>query len=328
MKILFIGGTGIISYACSRNCLDDGHEIYLLNRGKSFRPIPDGAVHLKADISNSDLLKSILRNQNFDVVVNWIAYTPDDVKRDYEIFSECTNQYVFISSASAYSKPPKLPVIETHKLDNPFWKYSANKILCENYLTDLHINHGFPVTIIRPSHTYDHTKIPIHGGYTTLNRLLIGKKIIIHGDGTSLWTLTHHEDFAKGFIGILGNSKTIGEAFHITSDEVLTWDQICYILADAVRVKPKIIHIPSDFIRFHDEEWSEGLFGDKAFSMVFDNSKIKKLLPKYNTQISFVDGAKEIADYYFSDETRQIVDIELDKKMDRMISKYESVLNN
>jgi nucleoside-diphosphate-sugar epimerase len=328
LKILFIGGTGVISSSCAQLCVDKGYELLLLNRGKSFRAQPKGAETIKADIKDLNFIKSVVKDQYFDVVVNWIAYTPDDVKNDYEIFRERTSQYIFISSASCYAKPPILPICETHTLENPFWKYSANKILCEKYLIDASIKYGFPVTIVRPSHTYDHTIIPLYGGYTALNRLTIGKKIIIHGDGTSLWTLTHHRDFAKGFVELLGKSETIGEAYHITGDEVLTWDQICYILADAVGVEPNVMHIPSDFIKNYDEEWTYGLFGDKSYSMVFDNSKIKKIAPHFKAQISFVDGAKEIVEYYLSDETRQVINLELNEKMDMMISGFESILNN
>lgn len=328
MKILFIGGTGVISSACAQLCADKGYELILLNRGKSSRAVPEGVETIKADINDLDFIKSIVKNQYYDVVVNWITFTPDDVKRDYEIFREHTSQYIFISSASVYAKPPMLPIRETHTLGNPFWMYAENKILCEKYLIDVNIKYGFPVTIIRPSHTYDCTKVPLHGGYTALNRLLIGKKTIIHGDGTSLWTLTHHKDFARGFVDLLGNSETVGEAYQITGDEVLTWDQICCTLADAVNVEPKIIHIPSDFIQYYDKEWADGLFGDKAFSMVFDNSKIKKIIPNFKTRISFVNGAKEIVDYYSADATRQVINTELDERMDRMISKFESISNN
>ena len=211
--------------------------------------------------------------------MDWISYTADHVKTGYDLFKNMTSQYIFISSASAYQKPPhRLPIQETEPLYNPYWEYSRNKIACEKFLLGVFEKDNFPVTIVRPSHTYDRTQIALSGGYTALNRMRIGKKVIIHGDGTSLWTLTHHRDFAKGFIGILGNEKALGEAYHITSDEVLTWNQIYQIFADTIGVEAQVVHIPSDFIYRYDKEWGDGLLGDKAHSLIFDNTKIKLLI--------------------------------------------------
>jgi nucleoside-diphosphate-sugar epimerase len=275
--------------------VEKGIDLYLLKRGQTNRPIPNNVTIFKADIRNPEEVKSILGHETFDVVVDWIAYTPENVKNDYEIFKDKTSQYVFISSASAYQKPPStLPIKETESLINPYWKYSRYKILCEEYLLQVHQTNKFPVTIVRPSHTYDCTKIALSGGYTALNRILEGKKVIIHGDGTSLWTLTHHQDFARGFIGLLGNESAVGEAFHITSDEALTWNQICEIFANTLGVQAQIVHIPSDFIYRYDKEWGEGLLGDKAHSLIFDNTKIKQLNPEFEAKIPFREGAKEI----------------------------------
>jgi nucleoside-diphosphate-sugar epimerase len=324
LKILFIGGTGVISSACSTLCVEKGYQLHLLNRGNSFRPIPENANLIKADIKDKTRIQSRLKDHYFDVIVDWIAYNREDVQRDFELFRGKTSQYIFISSASVYAKPPQVPIGETHSIDNPFWTYSQNKILCEEYLKDVRKKYRFPVTIVRPSHTYDKTKIPLHGGYTTLNRLLTGKKIIVHGDGTALWTLTHHLDFAQGFIGILGKSEAVGEVYHITGDEVLTWDQIAHLLARAAGVEANIVHIPSDFIHHHDPEWGTGLLGDKAYSMVFDNTKIKKINPEFLATISFAAGAAEIYDWYQSNDSHKVVNHALDQSMDNMISKYET----
>jgi nucleoside-diphosphate-sugar epimerase len=236
-------------------------------------------------------------------------------------------QYIFISSASAYQKPPtSLPVTESTPLHNPFWEYSRNKIACEQRLMRAYVEQGFPVTIVRPSHTYDRTMVPISGRYTILNRMLQGRKVLVHGDGTSLWTLTHHKDFAVGFTGLLGEQRAIGEAYHITSDEWLSWNQIYTFLAKAAGVEPKLVHVPSEFIAAFDPEWGAGLLGDKAHSAIFDNSKIKKLVPEFSARIPFSQGAREIIDWYTQDESRQVIDERLDRTMDRVIEAYESAL--
>ena len=325
MKVLFIGGTGVISSACSQLCVEQGIELYHLNRGqKVSEPLP-GIKNITADIRNIEETKSQLSDKHFDSVVEWIAYTPEHIKTDYELFKDKTSQYIFISSASAYQKPAgHLPIKETEPLENPFWKYSQNKIECENKLMELYHLHDFPVTIVRPSHTYDKTKIPLFGGYTVLHRMMKGKKIIIHGDGSSLWTLTHHKDFAKGFNALLGNKKSIGEDYHITSDEVLTWNQICEYMFGALGLDPSIIHLPSDYIYKFNQEWGEGLIGDKAHSVIFDNTKIKSVNPDFKASISFREGAKEIVSWYLGDENRKIVNHEIDALMDKMITSYEA----
>jgi nucleoside-diphosphate-sugar epimerase len=328
LKILFIGGTGVISSACTDLFLDQGHELYLLSRGMSIRRVSNAAKVIQADIRDLPHVEQLIAEHYFDVVVDWIAYTLQDVQRSYQLFSKKTAQYIFISSASAYAKPPVIPITETHKMENPYWSYSDNKIKCEQFLLDKFYTEKFPVTIIRPSHTYDKTKIPLHGGFTALNRLINGKKVIIHGDGTSLWTLTHHKDFAFGFSGVIGRKEAIGEVFHITGDEALTWDQVCTILADAAGVEANIIHIPSDYIIRFDKNWGDGLLGDKAYSMVFDNSKIKMLNPQFKANISYSEGCREIVEWYMADGLRQIVDEKLDQKMESMILNYETALSN
>jgi nucleoside-diphosphate-sugar epimerase len=326
LNVLFIGGTGVVSSACTDLCVEKGIDLTLLNRGQSTRSVPDNVTILNADIRDPKQVKAILKNQTFDVVVDWIAYTQEHVENDYHVFKDKTAQYIFISSASAYQKPSsKLPIKEEEPLINPLWEYSRSKILCEKYLMKMYEKYNFPVTIVRPSHTYDRTKIALSGGYTAINRIRKGKKVIIHGDGTSLWTLTHHRDFAAGFIGLLGNSKAIGEAYHITSDEVLTWNQICGIFADVLGVDANIVHIPSDFIYQFDKEWGEGLLGDKAHCMIFDNTKIKQINPDFQAKISFREGAKEILFWYDEDPERRIVDSLLDSKMDEIIEHFESL---
>lgn len=327
MKVLFIGGTGIISSACSRLAIERGIELYLLNRGKTSRAIPAGAKILKGDIRDGASAKQALGTLQFDAVVDWVAYTPDHIEADVQLFRNRTNQFVFISSASAYQTPPvNLPVTESTPLDNPFWDYSRAKIACEERLMRAYHAEKFPMTIVRPSHTYDCTLLPMHGGYTVVDRMRKGKKVVVHGDGTSLWVLTHHADFAKGFIGLLGNSHAIGEAFQITSDELITWNQIHEIVALAAGTKAQIVHIPSDVISRFDAEWGASLLGDKAQSMIFDNSKIKRTVPGFFASIPFSQGAREIMAWFDADPSCRIVDEKLDALMDTMIARYESIL--
>ena len=323
MKILFIGGTGVISSACSELCIEKGFDLHLLNRGQSFRTPPAKTKIINADIRNPESVKAILAEEKFDVVVDWIAYTEEHVKNDFDLFRDKTDQFIFISSASAYHKPPlKLPITEETPLQNPFWSYSRGKIDCENYLMKAYRENNFPVTICRPSHTYDKTKIALYGGYTTLNRMKHGKQIIVHGNGKTLWTLTNARDFAKGFIGLLGNAKTIGEAYHITSDEVLTWNQIAETIAQKAGYDLNVTYLPDDFISKYDAEWGFNLFGDKGYDTVFDNSKIKKIVPDFKSTIPYSEGVKEIVEW-FSHKENQIVNEELDGLMDKMIENYK-----
>ncbi|MCL4394753.1 MAG: SDR family oxidoreductase [Chloroflexi bacterium] len=325
MKILFIGGTGIISSACSQLAVERGIELYLLNRGQSQRPVPAGAHVIREDIGNAGSVRDALKSHRFDAVVDWIAFTPDQVQRDIDLFRGLTAQYVFISSASAYQTPPtSLPVTESTPLDNPYWDYSRNKIACENLLEQEYRASQFPATIVRPSHTYDRTLLPFEGHYTVVDRMRKGKQVIVHGDGTSLWVLTHHRDFAKGFLGLLGNIHAIGEAYHITSDELLTWNQIFEILGHAAGATPRLVHVPSDLIAAYDAEWGASLLGDKAHSMVFDNTKIKRAVPGFAATIPFSQGAKEIVEWHDADPARQVVDEKLSARMDRILAAYEA----
>jgi nucleoside-diphosphate-sugar epimerase len=325
VKVLFIGGTGVISSACSQLAVERGIELYLLNRGKSSRPAPQGAHVLHGDIRDAASTRNALSDRTFDVVVNWVNYAPEHVEADIERFRGRTGQYVFISSASAYQKPPSsLPITESMVLDNPYWDYSRAKIACEERLVQAYREGKFPITIVRPSHTYDKTHPPVRGQYTVIDRMRRGKKVIVHGDGTSLWVLTHHRDFAKGFVGLLGNHHAIGQAFHITSDEVLPWDQIFTILAHAAGVEPRLIHIPSDYIAAYDPNWGASLLGDKAHSVIFDNTKIKRLVPGFVATIPFSRGAEETVAWFDADPTRQAVDDGTNQLMDRIIAAYEA----
>lgn len=323
MRVLFIGGTGVISSACSELALARGIELYLLNRGESARPIPAGARVIHADIRHAAATDAALAGRTFDVVVDWIAFTPDQVAADIARFRGRTGQYIFISSASAYQKPiASLPITEGTLLANPFWQYSRDKIACEELLVRAYREEGFPYTIVRPSHTYDRTKLPVTGGYTSVARMRQGKPVVVHGDGTSLWVLTHQRDFAVGFVGLLGNLRAVGEAFHITSDELLTWNQIYAIVGRAAGVEPKLVHVPSDAIARADPEWGAGLLGDKAHSVIFDNSKIRRFVPDFAPATPFSRGAEEIMAWYDADPARQRVDGWLDALMDTLIERW------
>ena len=327
MKALFIGGTGVISSACSRLAIERGIELYLLNRGESARPVPVGARVLRGNIRNLDEAKRALQGHQFDAVVDWIVFTPEQAQADVELLRGRTAQYIFISSAAVYQTPPtSLPVTESTPLDNPYWDYARAKIACEDVLRQAYHSEKFPVTIVRPSHTYDQTKLPVVGGYTVVHRMRQGKPVIVHGDGTSLWTLMHHRDFAKGFVGLLGNSHAIGDAFHITSDEILTWNQIYEIIAHAAGAEARIVHVPSEVIAAYDPQWGAGLLGDKAHSMIFDNTKIKHAVPDFVAAIPFSRGAQEILAWFDADPARQVVDNRLDQLMDKIIAAQKSAL--
>lgn len=323
MKVLFIGGTGVISSACSALAVERGIELYLLNRGASIRPVPERAHHLIADINDPSKVRRILADHRFDAVVDWIAFRPQQIDADIQLFREITSQFVFISSASAYQTPPAhLPVTESTILDNPFWEYSRDKIACEERLVRAYREEKFPFTIVRPSHTYDRTLLPFEGHWTVVDRMRRGKPVIVHGDGTSLWTLTHHMDFACGFTGLLGNSHAIGEAVHITSDEWLNWNQIFQIVGHAAGVEPQLVHVPSEIINRFDAGWGASLLGDKSVSMIFDNSKIKRLVPGFHAEIPFSRGASEIIAWFDEDPARKSVDAKFDQTCDRIVAFY------
>jgi nucleoside-diphosphate-sugar epimerase len=324
LKVLFLGGTGVISSACAARAIEQGVDLHVVNRGQSSdRPLPPEARIVHADIRDRQALAEALGDEEFDAVVDWLAFTPDHVEADVEMFRGRTGQYVFISSASAYQTPPsRIPVVESTPLRNPFWQYSRDKIACEDLLTSRYRDDGFPMTIVRPSHTYDRTMVPFDGGWTAVARMRAGKPVVVHGDGTSLWTLTHHTDFARGFVPLLGNPRSLGEAFHITSDDVLTWNQIAQALADAAGAEAHVVHVPSDAIAAADEDWGAGLLGDKAHSMVFDNSRLRALVPDFVATVPFEQGAREIVKWYDADPSRQRVDARLDAVMDRLVERF------
>jgi nucleoside-diphosphate-sugar epimerase len=325
MRVLFIGGTGFISTATSRRLIASGVELYLLNRGQRQAELP-GARRLVADIRRPDEARAALGDLRFDAVVDWVAYTADDVQRDIDLFRGRTGQYIFISSASAYQKPPaSYRITESTPLYNPYWAYSRNKIAGELRLLQAWRDEGFPGTIVRPSLTYD-PNFPIAiggwGCYTLADRLKKGEPIIVHGDGSSLWVVTHAEDFARGFVGLLGNPQTLGHAFHITTDEVLTWNQIYETIAAALGVTPNIVHIPSDFIARVAPDLGAGLLGDKAWSVVFDNSKIKEFVSGFRAEIPFREGVGRTLDWFAADVRRQRIDESVNAEMDRIIAAY------
>jgi nucleoside-diphosphate-sugar epimerase len=324
LRVLFIGGSGIISSACSRLAVERGIDLYALNRGKSqLRPLPDEVNVLLADVRDEAAVDEALAEREFDAVVNWVAFTPDHVAADLKRFSGRVGQYVFISSASAYQTPPaRIPVTESTPLRNPYWQYSRDKIACEDRLIRAYREDGFPVTIVRPSHTYDRTLVPLQGGWTAIKRMRQGKPVVVHGDGTSLWTLTHSDDFAKGFVPLLGSTRVAGEAFHITSDDVLTWNQITTILANAAGVEADIVHVASDAIATADPAWGDAVLGDKAHSMVFDNSKLRSVVPGYVATITFEQAVRDIVRWHDEDPARQQVDPNLDTVMDQLAGQF------
>jgi nucleoside-diphosphate-sugar epimerase len=325
LSVLFLGGTGIISSACSWAAVEQGIEVSVLTRGHaSYRPLPPEVDALAADVNDPGSIREAIGERCFDAVVDWLAFTPREVQDRTDLFRGRTGQYVFISSASAYQTPPaRSPITESTPLRNPFWEYSRNKIACEDLLVSLYRDEGYPVTVVRPSHTYDRTSVPFHGGWTVVDRMRRGEKIVVHGDGTSLWTLTHHRDFASDFVPLLGHPRTLGEAFHITSDDVLTWDQIAQTLAAAAGVVPDIVHVPSDAIAAADARWGAGLLGDKAHSMIFDNSKVRRFGRRAGGATPFEQGAREIVAWHDEDPARRTVDARLNGVMDALVQRFQ-----
>jgi nucleoside-diphosphate-sugar epimerase len=325
MRVLFIGGTGLISTAVSRQLLAAGTDLFLLHPHADQGDLP-GAHHLAADIHNLASVQAVLEDRQFDVVVDWVAFVADDVERDVALFHGRTKQYIFISSASVYQKPPTTyRITESTPLHNPYWAYSRKKIACELRLMEAYRDTGFPVTIVRPSHTYD-TGIPTAVGgsrsYMLADRMLKGRPVIVHGDGSSLWVVTHSEDFARGFTGLLGNPYALGNAFHITTDEVLTWNQIYEIIAGALGVEARIVHIPSDFIAGIDPELGPGLLGDKTWSVAFDNSKIKSFVPGFQASIPFREGIRRSLAWFEAAEGRKRVDEGANQQLDQVLVAY------
>lgn len=318
LKVLFIGGTGLIGTACGERLLKDPNvDITLLHRGNS-APAYSGAEEIIADANDKEALIKTVNGRHFDVVVDWIAFAPDQIKRDAEIFSGKIGQYIFISSASAYQKPVShYRITESTPLVNPYWEYSANKAKCEQAV----IESGLPYTIVRPSHTYGTGRLPFaisaNDGWTPLKRMLENKPVIVHGDGTSLWTITHNTDFARAFAGLVGQPKALGHSFHITSDEALTWNNIIKTVGFALGVEPEIIHLPSVLIEDRFPQLKGHLLGDKAESVIFDNSKIKEFVPGFKAKVSFADGVRRVLAYWENRE--KPVDTEYEKMMDDMV---------
>ena len=330
MKVLFIGGTGTISMAISRLLLSQGHTLYLLNRGSRNTGLSGDLIELKADINDEAAVAALISDLKFDVVADFIAFVPEQLERDYRLFREKTKQFIYISSASAYQKPlSDYRINEGTPLANPYWEYSRNKIAGEEYLMKLYREEGFPVTIVRPSHTYDERSIPLgahgeKGSFSVIKRMLEGKPVIIHGDGTSLWTITHNSDFAKGFVGLMGNIHAIGEAVQITSDESVTWNQIYQIIADALHVKLNAVHVASEFLdACSDYDFAGSLLGDKANTVVFDNSKLKRLVPGFTATVRADQGIRSTIEYVLSHPECQVEDPAFDAWCDRVIEALE-----
>jgi nucleoside-diphosphate-sugar epimerase len=335
MKALFIGGTGTISAAISRQLLEQGHELWLINRGNRNAVLPPGAKEIRGDINNEADIAGKITDADFDVVADFIAFNPDQTERDYRLFKGKTKQYIFISSASAYQKPPSNPVItESTPLANPFWQYSRGKIDCEDFLMKKYREEGFPITIIRPSHTYDERRVPLgvhgkKGSWQVIKRVIEGKPVIIHGDGMSLWTMTHNSDFAKAFIGLMGNMHAIGEAVQITSDESVTWNQVYAAIAAALGKPLKAVHVASEFLaQAGDFDFLGGLIGDKANSVIFDNTKLKRLVPGFTAAVRFDQGIRQTLDNVLAHKELQQDDPEFDAWCDKVIAAWEKALKD
>ncbi|NQX67768.1 SDR family oxidoreductase [Paenibacillus alba] len=333
MRALFIGGTGTISSAITKQLLEQGCELYLLNRGTRNEALPVGAKILQADINDESKVASLIADLTFDVVADFIAFEPAQLERDYRLFKDKTKQFLFISSASAYQTPlSDYRITEGTPLSNPYWGYSRNKIACEEYLIKQYREHGFPITIVRPSHTYDERSIPLgvhgsKGSWQVAKRMLENKPVIIHGDGTSLWTMTHNSDFAKGFIGLMGNLHAIGESIHITSDETLTWNQIYEAIAAALGVKLQAVHVSSEFLdACSKEDFRGGLLGDKANSVVFDNAKLKRLVPEFVATTRFDQGIKQTVANLLAHPELQKEDHEFDQWCDQVIQVLDAAI--
>jgi len=334
MKALLIGGTGILSTAIVKQLIKSEWDLYIINRGNRKHAYDrDMVTQLTCDINDEEKAANLIENYDFDVVVDFIAFAPEQLERDYRLFEGKTKQFIFISSASVYQKPlSDYRINESTPLSNPYWEYSRNKIACEDYLMKMYREHGFPVTIIRPSHTYDERSIPIavsgsNGSWQVAKRMLEGKPVIIHGDGTALWTMTASRDFAKGFVGLMGNMHAIGEAVGITSDETLTWNQIYHAIAQALNVKLKPVYVPSIFLdACSDQDFMGGLIGDKANSVVFDNSKLKRLVPGFVATTRFDQGIKETIEYVLEHPEYQKEDPDFDIWCDRVIEAMDNAV--
>ncbi len=333
MRLLFLGGTGLISSACAALAVERGHDVVLVNRGRTrIAPSPPGVRVIHADVRNREELRAVTAGMAFDSVVQWIGFTPEHVAVDVDVFRDA-GQYVFISSASAYEKPPSSYVVSesTTPLRNPYWQYSRDKIACEELLLREHANSEFPVTIVRPSLTYGPSQIPVSIGswdrpFTIIERMRRGAPILVPGDGTSLWVVTHNTDFAKGLVGLLGHPEAIGEDFHITSDEVLTWNAIYAELARAAGVEERVLHVPTDALIAADPDSEGSLWGDKVHSVVFDNAKVRRLVPDFRATVPFAEGIRETVAWFDADPSRQAIDDEASRLWDRIAQVYGEAL--
>ena len=333
VRLLYIGGTGIISSACLELAVERGHDVSMLNRGHTHKlPIPDDVKRLVADLADAEAVRAALGDESFDAVVQWIGYTPDQIARDVSLFTGRTKQYVFISSATVYQKPPVhfLVTEAGTPLANPFWEYAQNKIACEQRLGEAR-DAGFPMTIVRPSLTYGPTQVPAclsswERPYTLIDRMHRGVPIIVPGDGTSLWTLTHNSDFAVGLVGLLGHPGAIGEAVHITSDEVLSWNDIYSVIGEAAGATPRILHVPTDALIAADPDLLGTLWGDKVHSTVFDNTKIRTLVPEFAPAVTFAEGIRPTIEWFDADPARQLIDERVNELHDRVAAVYLDAL--
>ena len=331
MKALFIGGTGTISMAITRLLAGMPEwELYLLNRGNRRYDLPEGIKTIEADINDEALVDEKISNMRFDVVCDFIGFVKEQLERDYRLFRGKTKQFMYISSASAYQKPlSDYRITEGTPLVNPYWEYSRNKIACEDYLMKLYREEGFPVTIIRPSHTYDERSVPLgvhgdRGSFQVIRRMQLGKPVIVHGDGTGLWTMTHNSDFAKAFVGLMGNVHAIGENYQITSDETLTWNQIYQTIANCLGVEYKPYYVASDFLDAVSRyDFRGGLIGDKSNSLVFDNAKVKRAVPGFTATVRFEQGVRNTIEYVLSHPECQVEDLEFDAWCDNVIAVLE-----
>lgn len=321
-SVLIIGGTGTISNACCYRLVSAGFDVTLLNRGtNTARGIPDSVRSITCDIRQRDDVIALLARRSFDVVVDFTARDPDHIRADLDYFRDRTGQFIFISSTAVYQTPPlRLPVTESTPLRNPVWAYAQNKIACEELLVRAYRDDGFPMTIVRPSHTYDEMTVPITGGWSTVERMRAGKPVVLHGDGTAFRTLTHSVDFAEGLVGLIGNPAVIGDAFHITSEEILTWTRIYELIAQAAGVKPLIRYKSTEDIMKVDAALGERLLGDQMHSVIFNNDKIRAISPGFRATISFNNGAKQIIRYHDAEPShRPLPSSDADTLFDRLL---------
>lgn len=332
MKALFIGGTGTISMAITKLLAQKPEwELYVLNRGNCNAGLPEGVKVIAADINDEAATAKILEGMTFDTVCDFIGFVPSQLERDYRLFKGKTKQFMYISSASAYQKPVgDFRITEGTPLANPYWEYSRNKIACEDFLMKMYREENFPITIIRPSHTYDERSVPLgvhgdNGSYQVIKRMLEGKQVIVHGDGTSLWTMTHNSDFAQAFVGLMGNVHAIGEVYQITCDETLTWNQVYQAIANVLGVEYKPYYVASDFLdRSGKYDFRGGLIGDKSNSVVFDNTKLKRAVPGFAPSVRFEQGVRMTIEYVMSHPECQVEDPEFDHWCDTVIRELEA----